>query len=266
MPFQYKRILLVGATAGIGAAMADKLIQEGAKVIAVGRRQDRLDAFVEKHGKEYAGSARFDITDKAGQDAFVKEIVETYPDLDCVFLNSGIQSQTRLTRPEEVDLDAFHAEVNTNFNCIVDLMIKFLPHLQAKPQPTSIIVTTSLLAMVPSVASPAYSASKAALTAFIDCLRAQTEKVGSRTKIVEVRPPLTQTELHDYMGEARGRSMGIPVDVFTESAYAQLAAGQTLVPVGALAPGMEKQMEELVKVRKDMTDKVSAAILAHFQL
>lgn len=71
MPFPYKRILLVGATSGIGAALADKFIQEGSNVIAVGRRQDRLDAFVKRHGSERASSVQYDITDTAGLDAFV---------------------------------------------------------------------------------------------------------------------------------------------------------------------------------------------------
>ena len=44
MPFPYKHVLMVGATAGIGAAMADRLISEGAKVIAVGKRLSRVDS------------------------------------------------------------------------------------------------------------------------------------------------------------------------------------------------------------------------------
>lgn len=75
MPFQYKNILVIGATSGIGAAMADRLIQEGSKVIAVGRRRDRLDEFVRKHGKDRANAARFDITDRQNMDEFVKELV-----------------------------------------------------------------------------------------------------------------------------------------------------------------------------------------------
>jgi NADP-dependent 3-hydroxy acid dehydrogenase YdfG len=72
MSFAYKRVLLIGATAGIGAAFADKLILEGAKVIAVGRRQERLDAFVQKHGQEKASGLRYDMNDRAGMDAFVE--------------------------------------------------------------------------------------------------------------------------------------------------------------------------------------------------
>ena len=52
--------------------MADKLILEGAKVIAVGRRQERLDAFVEKHGPEKASGIRYDVTDRTSLNAFVE--------------------------------------------------------------------------------------------------------------------------------------------------------------------------------------------------
>ena len=75
MAFNYKHILVVGATAGIGAALADKFISEGAKVIAVGRRQDRLDAFVEKHGRDKASAVRYDINDREGLDSFVNGYV-----------------------------------------------------------------------------------------------------------------------------------------------------------------------------------------------
>jgi NADP-dependent 3-hydroxy acid dehydrogenase YdfG len=73
MGFQYKRVLLVGATSGIGAAMADKLVQEGAKVIVVGRREERLQGFVQKHGPDRANYVKFDVTDRARLDDFVNK-------------------------------------------------------------------------------------------------------------------------------------------------------------------------------------------------
>lgn len=72
MPFPYKTVLLVGATSGIGAGLAEKLVGEGAKVIAVGRRQEKLDEFVQKHGGEKASAIKYDVTDRAGLDAFVQ--------------------------------------------------------------------------------------------------------------------------------------------------------------------------------------------------
>ncbi|KAJ4172979.1 hypothetical protein NW754_003185 [Fusarium falciforme] len=119
-------------------------------------------------------------------------IVDRYPDLDCVFPNSEVQAQVRLSRPAEVDLDDFHQEVSTNFNRLVDLSVKFLPHLQKKPVPTALIVTGTLLAHVPAVVMSAYSASKAALAAYVDCLRRQNK--ASSTKIIEMWPPVVQIE------------------------------------------------------------------------
>lgn len=66
---------MIGATSGIGAAMADRLVQEGSKVIAVGRRQGRLDDFVRRHGQEKASAIRFDITDRQNVDQFAKKLV-----------------------------------------------------------------------------------------------------------------------------------------------------------------------------------------------
>lgn len=73
--FPYKAVLLIGATSGIGAAMADKLVGSGVFVIAVGRRQDRLDAFVARHDPAHAAAVCYDIADTAGQEGFVKRFV-----------------------------------------------------------------------------------------------------------------------------------------------------------------------------------------------
>jgi short-subunit dehydrogenase involved in D-alanine esterification of teichoic acids len=109
-----------------------------------------------------------------------------------VFLNPGVQNIHRLTRPAEVDLDAFHQEMSTNFSRLVDLSIKFLPHLQQKSFPTALVFTGTNLAIIPAMHAPAYSASKAALNAYIMCLRRQN--VASSTKIIEIWPPLVQSQ------------------------------------------------------------------------
>ena len=73
MSFPYKHVLLVGATSGIGKAMADKFIAEGIRVIAVGRRQDRLDAFVAKHGTSKASGIVADISKLESIAAFAEK-------------------------------------------------------------------------------------------------------------------------------------------------------------------------------------------------
>jgi NADP-dependent 3-hydroxy acid dehydrogenase YdfG len=63
MAFPYKHVLLVGATSGIGRAMADRLVKSGIKVTAIGRRQERLEDFVATHGADKASGMQFDIAD-----------------------------------------------------------------------------------------------------------------------------------------------------------------------------------------------------------
>jgi NADP-dependent 3-hydroxy acid dehydrogenase YdfG len=62
MAFPYKHVLLIGATSGIGKAMADRLIKDGVKVTASGRRKERLDDFVAQHGEDKASSLVFDVS------------------------------------------------------------------------------------------------------------------------------------------------------------------------------------------------------------
>jgi short-subunit dehydrogenase involved in D-alanine esterification of teichoic acids len=248
IPFPYKRVVLIGATSGIGKAMADRLVREGVKVVAVGRREDRLDDFVRTHGADKAGSAVFDIARKEKIPGFAAEIAEAYPDLDCVFVNAGVQRRYDFSRPEAVDLAGFNAEMNVNFTSFVALTHAFLPFLLKKKK-AGLIYTTSNLSIVPASPMPAYSASKAALNAFILCLREQLR--GTSVKVVELSPPLVQTELHDAeMGPDVGRKMGMPVENFADLAYRGLASGNDQVVIGTLFGQPEGTLECLIGKRR----------------
>lgn len=68
-PFQYKKVLVIGATSGIGWAMAKKFLDVGSSVIAVGRREAKLEEFKEQYARDgnledgtNCDTAVFDIT------------------------------------------------------------------------------------------------------------------------------------------------------------------------------------------------------------
>lgn len=63
MPFPHKTVLITGATAGIGRALAERLIENNVFVIAVGRRKERLDGLVSKYGANKVAAEEFDVTD-----------------------------------------------------------------------------------------------------------------------------------------------------------------------------------------------------------
>jgi len=139
MGFRYKQVLVIGGTSGIGAALGDRLVQEGSKVIIVGRRQDRIDTFVQKHGSARAGGIKFNISDLERVDEFFSKATEAYPDIDCVFLNAGTVTPITLAQPENVKLEVFHSQMMVNFTALVDITMKFLPFLMSKKSETSLI-------------------------------------------------------------------------------------------------------------------------------
>lgn len=80
MPFQYKKVLVLGATSGIGEALAAKLVREGSSVIVTGRRKEKLEAFVQEHGEKAAAAMEFDITELAKIPEFVStSVIPPFP-------------------------------------------------------------------------------------------------------------------------------------------------------------------------------------------
>ena len=66
-------------------------------------------------------------------------ITKTHEDLDCVFMNSGIQRGLDFSRPESVDLGMIQTEFNTNYLSYLALTKGFLPFLQSKDTKSGII-------------------------------------------------------------------------------------------------------------------------------
>ena len=77
MPFQYKKVLIIGATSGIGKALASRFVQEGSSVIVVGRRKESLEGFVHEHGRDRSSAVPFDVTELEKIPSFVIKLVDT---------------------------------------------------------------------------------------------------------------------------------------------------------------------------------------------
>ena len=73
----------------------------------------------------------------------------------------------------------------------------FIPHFQALDRPSFIMPITSGLALKPLSNIPVYCASKAALHSFCATLGKQLKDAGSKISVVEIMPPLVESELHD---------------------------------------------------------------------
>ncbi|QSZ32973.1 hypothetical protein DSL72_002557 [Monilinia vaccinii-corymbosi] len=286
MPFPYKTVLVLGATSGIGLALTEKMLSQGvSKIIALGRRQDKLDDLQKKHGGSHVSTVKFDITNLQGIPEMInghvalhpRLVLKSHPTLDCAFLNSGIQRPLDFTQPESIDLDLISTELTTNYLSHVHLSKALLPHLQRRArggENAALIFTTSGLALVPIVRCGNYCASKAALHQLILVLREQlrhqgggagTEEEKARhgkgVKVIEIYPPAVQTELHDEKHQPDikdGRNFGMPLDEFTEEAWRGLERGDEDIPVGTVWTGFGYERVEISrkKLFKEMIEKL----------
>jgi short-subunit dehydrogenase involved in D-alanine esterification of teichoic acids len=160
-------------------------------------------------------------------------VIKAHPTLDSVFLNSGIQKGLNFAKPETINLSDVGLEMTTNYISYIHLISYLLPFLQSKPIPTSLIFTTSGLALIPMLRCPNYCASKAAMHHLILAMRVQLE--NTNVKVIEILPPAVQTELHDAKHQPDikdGGKIGMPLEEFTDKAWMGLCEGKTDIPVG----------------------------------
>ena len=144
MAFPYKHVLLVGATAGIGHALAERLLDAGIRVSVVGRRQDRLQQLVQQYGPDKVKAFPFDLANVDDIPRFVQTVV-TQADIDCLFLNAGFQRVDDLADTRGFDLKQFNQQIHVNLTSLVALTHAFLPYLLKREGPGSVILWVSCL-------------------------------------------------------------------------------------------------------------------------
>jgi short-subunit dehydrogenase involved in D-alanine esterification of teichoic acids len=83
-------------------------------------------------------SKSIDTSDKQALNRF--SVTKQYPDIDCVFINAGLQRPSDFASPETVNLAEFHQQMHINYTAAVSLVHAFLPFLLAKTGPTSVIL------------------------------------------------------------------------------------------------------------------------------
>lgn len=161
-----KRVLLTGASSGIGESAAHALARRGAEVIAVARRRDRLDAVVEAisaaGGQAEAMAA--DLSDLDAVDALAARVDERFGGVDILINNAG----RSIRRPLAESLDRWHDVERTmglNYYSPLRLIRGFAPGMLERGDGHIINVATWGVLSESSPLFAVYNASKAALSA-----------------------------------------------------------------------------------------------------
>ncbi|HET7299801.1 MAG TPA: SDR family NAD(P)-dependent oxidoreductase [Oleiagrimonas sp.] len=183
-----KTALITGATAGFGAAMAETFVRGGWRVIACGRRADRLEALAERLGRDQVHVAAFDIRDADAMQTALDQLLEAFADIDLLVINAGLALGT--APAPESDLAQWRQMIDTNITALVTLTHKLLPRLVERRG--AIVNISSISGTYPYKGGNVYGATKAFVTQF--SLNLRTDLHGSGVRVTNVEPGMAETE------------------------------------------------------------------------
>jgi uncharacterized oxidoreductase len=205
-------ILITGGGSGIGEALAHRLHDLGNKVVIAGRRQDALDRAAA--GRAGISTMLLDIDRAEAIEDFAQRVVAENPGLNVLVNNAGIMRFEALDGRRKLD-DA-EATITTNLLGPIRLTNALIDHLLSRPD-AAIVNVTSGLAFVPLVATPTYSATKAALHSYTMSLR---HALRDRVQVIELAPPAVQTGLTPGQESREGY---LPLEAFADEVMALFA-------------------------------------------
>ncbi len=182
-----KRVLIVGASSGIGKALAILYAQKGFKVGITGRRKSLLEQMVEQYPENLI-SQSWDISVDNNTEE-LKTITEKLGGLDVLILNAGISA---LNKTLDFDIDKKAIAVNVlGFTEIIDWTYNYFKQRSGG----QIAAVTSAAGRRGYSDAPAYHASKAYQMNYLESLRNKAIKEKSNIYVTDIRPGFIDTAM-----------------------------------------------------------------------
>lgn len=234
MTFQGKKVWIIGASSGIGAALAVEMAHRGATCVLSARRVERLNDIA----RTCADPERhvvypLDATDFASHEAAAQDIERQVGPLDIVVLNAGV-GQRGHALDTEFDIERGIMELNYLGTISV---AKAVGRKMRARQAGTIVVISSVLGRLSIPGSSSYSASKHALHGYFESLRAELYPHGVNVTIV--CPGYINTEFTVHALQEDGSRFGVIDHNHTYGMDADVCAGR-------ICDGVEKRRPVLV--------------------
>ena len=191
-------VLVTGATSGFGAAVSRRFAGAGAKVIATGRRSDRLAALQKELGA-LCHTMAFDASDRAATEKAFASLPPAFARPNVVAANAGLA--LGLEPAQRADLDDWDGMVATNINGMLYTVRAALPGMIARDE-GHVVLLGSVAADYPYPGGSVYGATKAFVKQFALNLRA--DLLGANVRVTNIEPGLAETEfsLVRFKGDA----------------------------------------------------------------
>jgi uncharacterized oxidoreductase len=225
-------IFITGGTSGIGRGLAEAFHGRGNQVIIAGRRESRLKEVCQQN----QGMAHIvlDLTKPQAIINAANEVIEKFPQLNCVINNAAVQMHVEFGPAKLLDEEKLQTEMNPICSLRISIAAAFVPHLAKRvttASPALLVNVSSGLAFVPMACYAIYCATKAALHSWTLSLRQQL--CASGVQVLELIPPYVATELGgagNPVVTSSGRGP-MPLDAFIAETMKQFESGADELPI-----------------------------------
>lgn len=177
-------VFVTGATAGFGQSITRRFIAQGHKVIATGRRQERLEALKAELGKNVF-TLKLDVRDRAGIDEAIASLPAGWRDIDVLVNNAGLA--LGIEPAQRASLDDWEEMIDTNNKGLVYMTRAILPGMVERNR-GHIINLGSIAGSWPYPGGNVYGATKAFVRQFSFNLR--TDLHGTALRVTDIEPGL----------------------------------------------------------------------------
>jgi NADP-dependent 3-hydroxy acid dehydrogenase YdfG len=186
--YGYKFAIVVGASSGIGEALVLKLAADGAKVAAIARRGDRLQALAAKYPDRII-PIEHDVTDYAAVPALFQETTKQIGGLDLVVYAAGVMPAVS---EHEFDFEKDRLMVGVNLLGAIAWLNQAAIRFE-NTRSGVIVGIGSVAGERGRYAQPVYNTTKAALATYLEALRNRLSRYDVR--VVTIKPGPTETEM-----------------------------------------------------------------------
>ena len=194
-----KIALVTGATSGFGDACVEAFVRAGMRVIATGRRKERLEALAARLGKDRIHPLVLDVQDRAAVEEAVASLPPALSAIDVLVNNAGLA--LGLEPAQRASLDEWETMIATNCRGLVTMTRAVLPGMVERNR-GHVVNVGSVAAHYPYPGGNVYGATKAFVHQFTLNLRA--DLLGTAVRATVVEPGMAETEfsLVRFSGDA----------------------------------------------------------------